>query len=46
MFSLRCTPLFAAFVTGQDIVVGGGYIISPLYTAQPQAAATAFAPKS
>lgn len=33
----------AAFVTGQDIVVDGGYILAPLYNAQPQAAAAAYA---
>jgi NAD(P)-dependent dehydrogenase (short-subunit alcohol dehydrogenase family) len=32
----------AAFVTGQDIVVDGGYLIAPLYNAQPQAAAAAY----
>lgn len=32
-----------AFVTGQDIVVDGGYLIAPLYNAQPQAAAAAYA---
>lgn len=32
----------AAFVTGQDIVVDGGYIIAPLYNAQPQSAAAAY----
>lgn len=31
----------ASFVTGQDIVVDGGYIIAPLYNAQPQAVAAA-----
>jgi len=36
----------AAFVTGQDIVVDGGYIIAPLYNAQPQAAAAAYANKA
>lgn len=33
----------AVFVTGQDIVVDGGYLIAPLYNAQPQAAAAAYA---
>lgn len=32
----------AAFVTGQDIVVDGGYTIAPLFNAQPQAAAAAY----
>ncbi len=33
----------SAFVTGQDIVVDGGYLIAPLYNAQPQDAASAYA---
>lgn len=33
----------AAFVTGQDIVVDGGYLIAPLFNAQTQAAASAYA---
>ncbi len=33
----------AAFVTGQDIVVDGGYTIAPLFNAQPQSAAAAYA---
>lgn len=33
----------AAYVTGQDIVVDGGYLIAPLYNAQPEAAASAYA---
>lgn len=36
----------AVFVTGQDIVVDGGYTIAPLYNAQPQGAAAAYASKA